>query len=206
MNAPDLLPTDTAPSGLASPYLADTHEVANIGHELADYDMYRQDAALVEAVRREGAGWADAALGSFGRLAGSADYLDLGVQANAHPPVLDTHDRFGRRVDLVRFHPAYHELMRTAIAQGLHASPWTDPGPGAHVARAAAFYLQSQVEAGHGCPVSMTFAAVPALRTTPALAEAWLPKVTARQYDPRNVPDGQKAGLTLGMADRKSVV
>ncbi|MFZ5550822.1 MAG: isovaleryl-CoA dehydrogenase [Pseudomonadota bacterium] len=180
--------------------LADTHDIVNIGRELVDYDMYRQDAALVEAVQREGAAWADAALGEFGRLAGSADYLELGVQANQNPPVLDTHDRFGRRIDLVKFHPAYHQLMGSAIAHGLHSSPWADPRPGAHVARAARFYLQAQVEAGHGCPITMTFAAVPALQTTPALAAAWVPKITARHYDPRNVPDAQKAGLTIGMA------
>jgi len=193
MNAPESLTPDRL-------YLAETHEVVNVGSELLDYDMYRQDAALVEAVQREGAGWADAALGEFGRLAGSAEYLDLGVQANQNPPVLDTHDRFGRRVDLVRYHPAYHQLMRTAIEHGLHSSPWSDPRPGAHVARAAQFYLQTQAEAGHCCPVTMTFASVPALHTTPALAAAWEPKITARHYDPRNVPDGEKLGLTIGMA------
>ncbi len=193
MNAPEHF-------GLQGPYLAETHEPINLGSELVDYDMYRQDRALVEAVHREGAAWADTALAEFGRLAGSAGYLELGTLANKHPPELDTHDRFGRRVDLVAFHPAYHQLMRSAIERGLHASPWTDPRPGAHVSRAAHFYLQSQVEAGHGCPVTMTFAAVPALRTTPALAESWLPKITARVYDPRNLPAAQKAGLTIGMA------
>ena len=193
MNAPESL-------SRTGPVLAETHEVINVGRELVDYDMYRQDTALVEAVHREGAAWADAALGEFGRLAGSAEYLELGVQANQNPPVLDTHDRFGRRVDLVHFHPAYHRLMRSAIEHGLHASPWADPQPGAHVARAAHFYLQTQVEAGHGCPITMTFASVPALKTTPALADAWLPKITARTYDPRNVPDAQKQGLTIGMA------
>ena len=193
MNAPDTLRH-------ADLTMADTHEVHNVGSELLDYDMYRQDAALVEAVQREGAGWADAALGEFGRLAGSADYLELGVLANQNPPLLDTHDRFGRRVDLVKFHPAYHQLMRSAIEHGLHASPWTEPRAGAHVARAARTYMQTQVEAGHGCPITMTFAAVPALRTTPVLADAWVPKITARVYDPRNVPDAQKQGLTIGMA------
>ena len=193
MNAPDTLTHERLT-------LAETHEVVNVGRELVDYDMYRQDAALVEAVQREGAASADAALGEFGRLAGSADYLELGVLANQNPPVLDTHDRFGRRVDLVKFHPAYHQLMRSAIEHGIHASPWSDPKPGAHVARAARFYLQTQVEAGHGCPITMTFASVPALRTTPALAAAWVPKITARTYDPRNLPDAQKQGLTIGMA------
>ncbi len=196
MNAPDPL----APPALCDPYLADTHDVVNVGRELVDYNAYLQDAALQEAVQREGAGWAQEALVAFGQLTGSAEYLELGVQANQNPPELDTHDRFGRRIDLVRFHPAYHRLMRTAIEHGLHSSPWTDPKPGAHVARAAHEYLHTQVEAGHGCPVTMTFAAVPALRTTPALAALWEPKITARVYDPRNVPDAQKAGLTIGMA------
>ncbi|MEW6706199.1 MAG: isovaleryl-CoA dehydrogenase [Pseudomonadota bacterium] len=193
MNAPEMLAPPRAG-------LAETHEVINVGSELVDFNMYRQDQALVEAVQREGAAWADAALDAFGRLAGSAEYLELGVQANRHAPELDTHDRFGRRVDLVKFHPAYHQLMRSAIEHGLHSSPWTDPRPGAHVARAAHVYLQTQVEAGHGCPVTMTFAAVPALRATPLLAERFEPKITARTYDPRNVPDAQKAGLTIGMA------
>jgi len=193
MNVRDMLPPHHA-------YLADTHEVHNTGSELVDYNMYRADRALVEAVHREGAGWADASLADFGRLTGSADYLELGALANRHAPELDTHDRFGRRVDLVRFHPAYHQLMRTAIEHGLHASPWTDPGPGAHVARAARYYLQTQVEAGHGCPLTMTFASVPALQTTPALAAAWVPRITAREYDPRNVPDAAKPGVTIGMA------
>jgi len=151
-------------------------------------------------VHREGAAWADGALRDFGRLAGSAAYLELGTLANKHPPELETHDRFGHRIDEVKFHPAYHQLMRSALEHGIHSSPWTDPREGAHVARAATFYMQTQVEAGHGCPVTMTFASVPALRTTPSLAQAWVPRITARSYDPRNVPDAQKAGLTIGMA------
>ncbi len=193
MNAPQVHSQSTL-------FLAETHEVFNVGRELVDFNPYLQDSALQEAVQREGAAWAQEALSHFGALAGSADYIALGVQANQHPPELDTHDRFGRRIDLVRYHPAYHRLMKTALEHGLHASPWSDPRPGAHVARAAHSYLQSQVEAGHGCPVTMTFAAVPALRSTPELARAWEPKITARIYDPRNVPDAQKAGLTIGMA------
>ena len=183
-----------------SRFLDQTHEVHNVSCELAGYNMYTQDAALQEAVQREGAAWAQTDLTRFGQLTGSADYLELGALANRHPPELDTHDRFGHRVDLVRFHPAYHTLMKTAIEEGIHASPWTDPKLGAHVARAAKFYLQAQVEAGHGCPITMTFAAVPSLLTTPKLAEQWVPKITAPIYDPRNVPDAAKHGLTIGMA------
>jgi putative acyl-CoA dehydrogenase len=179
---------------------AETHEVVNVAREMGDYNLYVQDPALREAVCREGAAWADADLVGFGAMAGRAEYRELGVLANRYGPELDSHDRFGHRVDLVRYHPAYHELMRTAVAAGLHASPWSEPGPGAHVARAARFYLQTQVEAGHGCPITMTFAAVPALRTTPALAALWEPKIRARVYDPRNLPDADKLGLTVGMA------
>ncbi len=182
------------------PYGAVTHEVINQPVELAEYNLYESDAALKEAVRREGAEWAADRLGAFGARAGSAESLERGALANKNPPELDTHDRYGRRVDLVRFHPAYHELMRAAIEEGLHASPWTDPGEGAHVARAAGFYMQSQVEAGHGCPITMTFAATPCLKHQPDLAREWLPKITARVYDPRNVPVAEKQGLTIGMA------
>jgi putative acyl-CoA dehydrogenase len=188
-----------SPAGL-DPYGAVTHEVINQPYELTDYNLYDSDAALKEAVTREGAARAANALGAFGARAGSAEYLEQGVLANRYPPELDTHDRYGRRVDLVRFHPAYHALMKAAIEEGLHSSPWTDPGEGAHVARAARSYMQSQVEAGHGCPITMTFASVPCVRMQPDLAEQWLPKITARVYDPRNVPVDQKAGVTIGMA------
>ena len=193
------MPSNTVPPRANANFLAATHVVENISSELLNYNMYTQDRALKEAVVREGA-WADGDLNDFGGLAGSADYLELGVQANKFAPELDTHDRFGTRVDLVRFHPAYHQLMKTAIEHGIHSSPWTDPRPGAHVARAARFYMQAQVEAGHGCPITMTFASIPALKTTPELAELWVPRITSRVYDPRNVPDTNKLGLTIGMA------
>ncbi len=193
MNAPDMQLKDRL-------FLADTHDVINVSHELVDTNLYLQDIALQEAVQREGAAWAHDDLTAFGKLSGSADHLALGVLANRFGPELETHDRFGNRVDLVTFHPAYHALMKTSIEHGLHASPWTDPGPGAHVARAARTYMHSQVDAGHGCPITMTFAALPSLRTTPALAQLWEPKITARVYDPRNVPAAAKQGLTIGMA------
>ncbi|MDO8252904.1 MAG: isovaleryl-CoA dehydrogenase [Rhodoferax sp.] len=191
--------TDTATAHDAR-YLAETHEVSNVSRELCDYNMYTEDAALREAVQREGGQWAERELTEFGQLTGSADYLELGQLANKFIPELDTHDRFGHRIDLVKYHPAYHQLMKTSIEHGLHASPWSVPGPGAHVARAAKTYLHTQVEAGHGCPITMTFAAVPTLRLQPELARLWEPKVTARVYDPRNIPVAQKQGLTIGMA------
>src|SRR4051794_23922887 len=188
------------PQAALDPYGAVTHEVINQPAELADYNLFSADRPLVEAVAREGAGWAANDIADFGARIGAADYLDLGAQANRHLPEFDTHDRYGRRIDLVRFHPAYHRLMQTAIAEGLHASPWTDPRKGAHVARAARFYMHSQVEPGHGCPISMTFAAVPCLSLQADVAKQWLPKIFARGYDPRNVPAEQKTGITIGMA------
>ena len=144
------------------PYGAVTHEVVNQPVELVNTNLFDSDIALKEAVAREGAGWANNALGAFGARAGSSEFLELGALANKNAPELDTHDRYGRRVDLIRFHPSYHALMKASIEDGLHASPWTDPGEGAHVARAARSYMHTQVEAGHGCPITMTFASVPA--------------------------------------------
>ena len=182
------------------PSAAPTHEVLNQPFALADYNLFTGDAALREGVAREGADWASADLEAFGAKLGAADYLELGALANRYPPDFDTHDRYGRRVDLVRFHPAYHELMRVAIEHGLHASPWSEPRKGAHVARTARFYMQTEVEAGHGCPITMTFAATPSLRLQPELAAQWLPKIHSRVYDPRNIPVAQKNGATIGMA------
>lgn len=185
---------------LSDRYLANTHEVVNQPPALENYNPYTQDQALQEAVQREGAGAAHDDLTRFGRLAGDARTIDLGFKANAHKPVFHSHDRFGHRIDDIEFHPAYHELMRIALENGLHSSPWTDPGPGAHVARAARYYLHAQVEAAHGCPVTMTFAAIPSIRQQPELAQLWAPKILANSYDPRNVPDTEKTSVTIGMA------
>lgn len=126
--------------------------------------------------------------------------MAAGFLANQHKPEFHSHDRYGNRVDLVEFHPAYHELMRAAIEHELPSLPWTDPRPGAQVARAGLSYLHSQAEAGTGCPLTMTYASVPAIRLQADLAEKWLPKILSREYDPRNVPMEQKAGVTIGMA------
>ena len=188
---------EAAPSSI---YLSETHQLENLSTDLVDYNMYGQDTALDDAVQREGAAWAQAELGTFGQLTGSADYLEQGRLANKFIPELDSHDRFGNRIDLVSFHPAYHQLMKTAIEHGLHSSPWTEPRTGAHVARAAKTYLHNQVEAGHGCPITMAFASVPTLRLQSELLDIWGPKVMARVYDPRNVSMEQKQGVTIGMA------
>jgi putative acyl-CoA dehydrogenase len=177
-----------------------THEVLNQPPPLWGYDLYEADPVLARALHREGAGWAEERVRALGVLAGSPEAIGWGEAADANPPVLRTHDRYGRRVDEVDFHPAWHRLLGTAVEHGLHAAPWRDPRPGAQVARAAGFYLWSQVEAGHGCPVSMTFAAVPALRAAPELAEVWEPKLTALAYDPGLAPLAAKAGALCGMA------
>jgi putative acyl-CoA dehydrogenase len=183
-----------------SDYLAVTHDVQNQPRPLENYNLYGGDLALTEGVARRGAGWAANDLADFGAASGTAEMLELGHLANKFAPEFDSHDRFGHRVDLVRFHPSYHQLMSRAIGHGLHSSPWSEPKPGAHVARAACFYMQSQVEPGHGCPITMTFASVAALRRQPDLAKTWLPKITARSYDPRNIRAEEKSGLTVGMA------
>ena len=176
-----------------------THEVTNQPPPLEGYDVFSTDKALVEGVQREGAGWALGWLKEIGVLTGG-DAWQWGFQANRNPPVLKTHDRFGHRVDEVEFHPAWHSLMNAAVSAGMHALPWREPGkPGAHVARAAAAFTWSQAEAGHGCPLTMTFAAVPALRAQPELAEEWVPRLISKVYDPRFVPAAQKKGAIFGM-------
>ena len=199
MNAQQQIP-ETPTNAPSDHYLAVTHEVVNQPPALENYNLYLQDKALQEGVTREGASWANNEIIEFGALAGQADTIDLGFKANEHKPVFHTHDRFGHRIDEVEFHPAYHQLMKIATEHGLHSSPWSSPGPGAHVARAAKYYLHSQVEAAHGCPITMTFAAVPSIRTQPELADLWQDKILHNSYDPRNVPDSEKQSVTIGMA------
>src|SRR5579871_5766889 len=143
-----------------------THEVTNQPPPLGEYDLFATDRGLAAGLVREGGGWAEARVRAFGATVGGEPFV-WGQQANAYPPVLRTHDRFGHRIDEVEYHPAWHALMRRAIEHELHALPWRAARPGAHVARAALFYLQSQAEAGHGCPISMTYAVLPALRVHP---------------------------------------
>ncbi|WP_313055695.1 acyl-CoA dehydrogenase family protein [Pseudomonas lopnurensis] len=181
------------------PHCAETHEVTNQVPPLDGANLYRLDLPLQQWVRRYQGGWAEQRLDAYGRLAGGP-LMAAGFLANENKPVFRSHDRYGHRIDQVDFHPAYHELMRTAIEHGIPSLPWADPQPGAQVARAALMYLHNQAEAGSSCPLTMTYASVPALRLQPDLAERWLPKILARDYDPRNVPMEQKAGVTIGMA------
>lgn len=177
---------------------ARTHEVTNqvpplVGHDVAE------DPVLLEGVRREGADWYLDDLHRIGRLAGSEQVQQWADQANRHEPELRTHDRYGNRIDEVEFHPAYHALMDVALREGLAGAPWADDRPGAHVARAAGFMVWSSAEAGHGCPVSMTYAVVPALRAAPELAARYEPLLTSRSYDPGLRAPAGKRGLLAGM-------
>jgi putative acyl-CoA dehydrogenase len=178
---------------------AETHEVTNQPPSLDGANLWRIDLPLQQWALRYGAGWAQARIDTYGALAGGP-LMAAGFAANRNKPVFSSHDRYGHRLDLVDFHPAYHELMRTAVEHGLPSLPWAQPQPGAHVARAAMTYMHTQAEAGSGCPLTMTFACVPALRLQPDVAEQWLPKVLATEYDPRNVGLAHKAGVTVGMA------
>ncbi len=176
----------------------DTHEVLNqvpplVGHDTAD------DPALLAGLEREGAGWSADDLHRLGRLAGGEEAQRWGDEANRVEPRLRTHDRYGHRVDEVEFHPSWHALMDTAVSAGLAGAAWADPRPGAHVARAAGSYAWGQVEAGHGCPVSMTYAVVPALRANPELSAQYEPLLTSRVYDPGLRTPSGKQGLLAGM-------
>src|ERR1700760_4295908 len=176
-----------------------THQVFNQPPPLTGYDV-ADDPALLDGLRQQGAGWAEGDLHDLGRRAGSEQAQEWGRLANEHPPVLRTHDRFGHRIDEVEFHPAWHELMEVAVGAGLHAAPWADSRPGAHVARAAGLYLWGAADFGHCCPISMTYASVATLRHAPDLARQYEPLLTARTYDPGSRPPPGKRGLLAGMS------
>jgi putative acyl-CoA dehydrogenase len=181
----------------------DTDEVLNQSPPYEDVDLYASDLPLREAVKANGAGDEAAALAAFGRQWGTAEMFAAARQANENTPKLRTFDPKGFRRDVVEFHPAYHDLMRASIAAGLQGSSWTTDGtraaPPAEVARAARYYMASQVESGHLCPVTMTRAALAALAADPALLAQVAPKVVARSYDPEFRPWWEKPGMTLGM-------
>jgi putative acyl-CoA dehydrogenase len=180
-------------------YWAETHEVVNQPPALENYNSYLQDTALREAVTTWGGDWAAADLQRFGDVTGSAEVIEWGFLANEHKPVLHTHNRHGARIDEVRFHPAYHQLMSMSLREGLHSSHWNGQ-PASQLVRSAKYYLMSQVEAGHGCPITMTSAAIPALKNAPDLYAQWAPKILSNDYDPRNIDDAAKSAVTIGMA------
>ncbi|WGG52829.1 isovaleryl-CoA dehydrogenase [Rugamonas sp. DEMB1] len=177
----------------------DTHEISNTVAPFENINLYACDPALKEALLREGGANAAASLQALGELLGRAETLELARLANQNKPTLHNFDREGRRIDEVEYHPAWHKLMTLLIENGTHASPWDAVEGGEQVARAARYILFGQVENGSQCPVTMTYASVPALRQAPRIAARWLPKILSRQYDPRSLPIEQKRGALLGM-------
>ncbi|WP_109505201.1 acyl-CoA dehydrogenase family protein [Nocardioides speluncae] len=176
-----------------------THEVTNqvpplAGHDIADYPV------LLDAVEREGARWALDEVHELGRLAGTAEVQEWGRLVEKNSPVLRTHDRYGHRVDEVDFHPNYHDLMTVAVEHGIHAAPWADSRRGAHVARAAKLFVWGAADPGHLCPISMTYAAVPALRAAPDLAATYEPLLTASTYDYGLRVPSTKQAVIAGMS------
>jgi putative acyl-CoA dehydrogenase len=176
-----------------------THEVTNQPPPLEGRNLFSDPVALGEALEREGGGWARERARAVGAAWG-ADPIRWGFEANENPPRLKSFDRYGNRIDEVEFHRAWHELMGLAVSHELHSLPWTSGEPGAHVARTAMYLTAVQAEGGFACPVTMTFAAVPALRLAPALAAEWEPRLTATTYDPELGAPGIKRSALCGMA------
>jgi putative acyl-CoA dehydrogenase len=177
-----------------------THEVSNQPPPLEGRNLFDDNLPLVEALTREGAGWALQRARDVGEAWGGAP-LRWGFEANEHPPRLKAFDRYGHRIDEIEFHRAWHDLMGLAVRHELHSLPWTSREPAAHVARTSLYLTAAQAEGGFACPITMTFAAVPALRAQPELAARWVPLLTATSYDPELAAGGRaKASALCGMA------
>src|SRR5687768_9085932 len=182
--------------------MSTTHEVTNQVPPLVGHDSIAGDTVLAEACVRHAGAETLGSLAALGRLAGSEQAQEWGRLANENPPKLHTHDRYGHRIDEVEFHPAWHELMRTAVGNGLAGAPWAASDAGdrhAHMRRAVGYLGWTQVEMGHGCPVTMTYAAVPALRRTSELAARFEPGLTATAYEFGLAEPTGKRGLIAGM-------
>jgi len=177
-----------------------THEVFNQVSAYENINLFETDRLLSELVEKNEAGWAMPQLKAYGQKLGTTEWIEKGYLANKHTPVFHSHDRFGNRIDFIEFHPAYHEIMALAFESGLHSLPWTENRKGAHLARLGLDYMHAQNESGSGCPVTMTFSCVPAIKNHLPQADEWLSKILSNKYDPANKPHTQKAGLTIGMA------
>jgi len=177
-----------------------THEVSNQPGPLAPINLYTTDTAMREAIRREAGGWLDTRMDRLGAAVGSEHVMELGELANRHPPEFTPFDRYGRRLDEVRFHPSYHELMGLAMEHNIHDVAWIEKGPGSHIGHMAMLALFTQAEAGTMCPINMTYASVPALRWQPEVTQDWLDTLIGGKYDAPLRPIADKAGITLGMA------
>lgn len=176
-----------------------THEVLNQPSPLEDYNLFETDQILQEAFQREAGKKSEKELKELGSLIGSKKVIDFSFKANENPPILKTHDRFGNRIDEVEYHPAYHGLMKISIENKLQSEPWIEKENG-HTIRTAKYFIVSQNETGHLCPVTMSFAVVPTLRKNLKLAKAWEPKILSNHYDPRFLPMKEKNGVICGMA------
>ena len=177
-----------------------THTVINQVPPLVGHNLYTQDPVLQQTLARFGGGWRADVLSELGEVLGSAEARQYALDANQIEPVIQTHDRFGNRVNQVRFHAGYHWFMDLSLRMRNHCLPWVEDQVGVMPARCAATYLVSQLEPGHGCPVTMTFAVVPAMRWEPEVAAEWEPRVTHAGYDSRDVPAAAKGSCTMGMA------
>ena len=174
--------------------------ILNQPPSLDNYNTYSEDSALREQLNAYGANWAQDKLGAFGKATGSSEVKNAGFAANRYGPELRTHDRYGRRIDEVDFHPTYHLLMKLAFSSGMHAIAWSGGKNNGHLVHAAMVYLMTQAEPGVCCPAAMTYAAVPVLHKDPELSKAWVPKLLSEDYDARSIPPSQKTALTIGMA------
>ena len=182
----------------------ETHHVWNQPPPFIDLNLVATDRVLLDAVAANSSGQGTEDLFAFGERWGTSDMAELGRLANEYPPKLKTHDAYGRRADIVEFHPAYHALMNASMEAGLHASTWHETDSGkptcrGHLGRAAKLFIAAQVETGHICPITMTHASVAALAASPHLLKDWLPRIRSRRYDPRFRPFWEKTGVTLGM-------
>ena len=170
----------------------DTHEVLNQAPPIVPYNVFEADTPLREAIEREGGSWGVDRLHDAGELAGSPEAWEHSERCERNEPVLRTHDRYGNRIDQVELDPSWHWILRQAVEREIHALPWRDPQPGAHVVRAGLMYVWGQVDAGVMCPVSMTYSVIPALRQEPDVAEEWEPRLTRPSYG-----DGALAGMAM---------
>lgn len=176
-----------------------THDVTNMPPHMGDQDLWHSDIALREGVVREGGDWAGDKLAAFGKIAGQAEIFEKADLANRHAPEIKAFDRYGMRINQVEFHPAYHDLMAIAIENEIPNFAWNHPKPGAQVVHMALTYMYNQAEGGVMCPMAMTYAAIPALRTTPGIGEDWIARLLSTSYDSRDIPVEQKSGATMGM-------
>ena len=179
--------------------MSPTHEVFNQPEALVDYNLFEGNLALRDALKFNAPALDATPLAKLGAVLGSGDMQAHARLANIHPPQLHSHDRFGHRVDQVEFHPSYHALMGLAIGAGLHGTAWSEPGPSPHVLRGAGFMLFTELESSVLCPISMTYAVTPALRSNAAIFADWGPRLASRSYDGGLKPWRDKPGLTMGM-------